>query len=114
MFRFLEVRVSYQIVTPESAAEGDVAEHGFVVCGQEWPLDAVDVDPSEWCTAHEALRILRDNAPGGEVNFSADHGRATFDGYASTDYRTGAETMYAVHVSGPARLIRALIASHDR
>lgn len=79
----ITVSMTYDIVTPESAEEGDVAEAGY-----EWR-------PGE-ITVREALRLMADNR-GGYI----DNGDGSF--YcpeALTDYSTGEVTSYAIHFGG--------------
>jgi hypothetical protein len=77
-------RVTYDIVTEESATDGDVAESGFYSRGG-WKHD----DPSEW-TLHDVVSEFGRNGlqDGGSSFYSID---------SDTNYRTGKETNYAVH-----------------
>jgi hypothetical protein len=76
--------VTYDIVTPESAEVGDVAESGYYSRGG-WKHD----NPSEW-TLQEIVSEFG-------LNSCEDCGNwfATID--PSIDYRTGVETSYSVH-----------------
>ncbi len=88
------MRITYEIITPESAEHGDAAERGFiepkfqipVPVGEslEWPAVAL-----EWTLA-DAERFLGRNA-------MEDSGRwfSTVD--PERNYQTGAETYYSLH-----------------
>lgn len=87
-------RITYDIVTPESAMEGDSAENGFVAPGGS--LDPIEVVPCPapeadygWTLA-EAERFL---GRGGMED--AGHWFTSCDGVQN--YQTGAETRYALH-----------------
>ena len=102
----LTIATSYQVVTHEAAEHGDIAEHGFRIGHQNFPLEQCDVDPYESCTAHEALATILSNG----VEHVEVHGHsARFYGYPREDYRTGDSVTYCIHVRGDARLIRALV-----
>ena len=82
--------VTYDIVTPESAEDGDVAEAGWAAPGG-WKFDVDDTGPHAL-----SLREALDTAGGYRGGFY-DSGR-WFDKIDSdTDYRTGAETRYSLH-----------------
>jgi hypothetical protein len=103
---FLNIATTYQIVTPESAEHGDIAEHGFVINGVCFPFAGVDVDPYEPCTAHEALLAILSNG----VEHVEAHGNSVrVYGHPRADFRTGDSVTYCVFVRGDARLIRALV-----
>lgn len=86
-----EIKVYYEIVTPESAEEGDFAETGELE-----PIvlthDDLDEDEPSWVDA--AVRAISDNA--GALEADA-YGRGAVPSWfieidGSTDYRTGANT----------------------
>lgn len=79
-------RVTYEIVTPESASEGEAESRGFVLPGQ-WREPA---DTSEPCTMslREALEL---------VSPACDCGRWLEEYDARVDYATGAEERRALH-----------------
>jgi hypothetical protein len=97
-----EIKVYYEIVTPESAEEGDVAESGELS-----PIvlthDDLDEDEPSWVDA--AVRAISNNA--GALEADSYGGGAVprwfteIDG--STDYRTGAETRRSFHPQGFSR-----------
>jgi hypothetical protein len=79
-------RVTYDVVTPESAEHGDVADSGYYArgghqCGHD--------EPSQW-TLHEVVSEF------GRHSFE-DSGHWFSSVYANEDYRTGESTSYAVH-----------------
>jgi hypothetical protein len=88
-------RVTYDITTPESAEQGDLADSGFAHPGG-WKFPADDPGPHEM-TLREAIEAcgLYPSRRGG-LGFE-DCGRwfATVD--ADQDYRTGEDTRYAIH-----------------
>lgn len=84
-------RVTYEIVTPESAENGDAEEHGFVMPGNwrddmktamKQPRDAYNI------TLREAMRLASPHE---------DCGRWWAESYAEPDYRTGAVETRAIH-----------------
>jgi hypothetical protein len=83
--------VTYDIVTPESAEQGDAAESGFASPGG-WHHD----DRPEPVTLKEALRIV---GYGGRPACGAfdDGGWGFYATDRDQDYRTGEETSYAIH-----------------
>lgn len=82
-------RVTYDIVTPESAEHGDVEESGFVMPG-EWHYNIEDETPaSEYnITLREALRLCNPNE---------DSGNWWSDVDPIHNYRTGAEETRSLH-----------------
>src|SRR5690606_16190035 len=72
--------VTYEIITPESAADSDAAERGFV------GPDGRPADDRALVTLREALAIAG--------SYPDDAGAYRwFSSYPETDYRTGAETI---------------------
>lgn len=100
-------QVTYEIVTPESAEQGDCSERGFFSRGG-WQHD----DPSAW-TLHEIISQFGRHS-------LHDCGRWFATGDGDINYRTGEETSYAVHppatitASSYRRLIRILTAKGSR
>jgi hypothetical protein len=81
-------RVTYEIVTPESAEHGDADEIGFVYAGLgEFPLDKCDSPPE--MSLRDAVELAGDKLE------DAGHWFVQFDGW--TNYATGAETRYSLH-----------------
>jgi hypothetical protein len=77
-------RVTYDIVTEDSAADGDVAESGYYSRGG-WKHD----DPSDW-TLHEVVSQFGRN--------SLEDVGSWFSSYSpDINYRTGEDTSYSVH-----------------
>ena len=84
-------RVTYEIVTPESAENGDVESHGFVLPGNgrddietamTQPRDAYNI------TLREAMGLASPNEDSG--NWWTEHEH-------DTDYRTGAVENRSIH-----------------
>jgi hypothetical protein len=84
-------RVTYDVVTPESAEQGDYAESGYYSRGG-WKHE----DESSW-TLHEVVSQFGRNS-------LEDNGRWFSSTDSDTDYRTGEDTSYSVH---PPRSITA-------
>jgi hypothetical protein len=91
------MRITYEIITPESAEQNDVAEHGFVSPGyginvpideamnkEQWPAKSL-----EWSLSAAEMMLGR----GG----MEDCGRWFSSLDSITDMRTGAETRYSLH-----------------
>jgi len=97
-----EIKVYYEIVTPESAEEGDAAERG-----EDEPIvltrDDLDEDEPSWVDA--AVRAISYNAGALEAD---TYGRGAVPSWfievdGHTDYRTGAETRRSFHPRGFSR-----------
>jgi hypothetical protein len=111
----LELSYSYEIVTHESAEDGEAAERGFYEPGGwKYPLPEFGGRPIEEApkaqivSAREALEAITDLLGGID---SAEPCGDSLDVYpcdGSTNFRTGAETRIHAHVKGDARLIAAL------
>jgi hypothetical protein len=78
--------VTYEIITPESAARCDVAEHGYVQPGG-WHFDSTDLD--------EVSMDLRSAVA--LVDTLEDAGRWFVECDGRVDYVTGAEERRALH-----------------
>lgn len=79
-------RVTYEIVTPESAAEGDAEERGFLLPGA-WKV-AADSSEDVNMSLREALALCSPQE---------DCGRWLSEVDGDTDYRTGAVTTRSLH-----------------
>lgn len=84
-------RVTYDIVTPESAEQGDVAERGFC-------------SPGGWKHDDVAELSLREALSAAGFRSTSRYGAGFEDGGSSfytvdpdLDYRTGEDTQYAIH-----------------
>ena len=79
---------TYEVVTPESAEQGDFAEHGF------------DFE-NEPFTFSELVRLMRTRQyPSQSPLRPADvNDYVWFSSEPETDYRDGSETTYAIHYS---------------
>jgi hypothetical protein len=92
-----EIFVAYEVVTPESAEEGDVEERGEDRTDEITPsFDETYVDAAINYLKHEGAlyRTNRDE---------------WFDGPSDTNYQTGAETTYTYHLKGFAKAEEAAI-----
>ncbi len=107
---FLEVSVTWEQVTPESAEQGDAEARGFVIGGLDWPAEECTGEPvTVDMTAADVLREIHNRWCYGYGHESETGATFTANEAQHTDFATGAETTYSVHVRGPARLIRALV-----
>ncbi len=110
MRRFLDVSVSWERVSPESAEQGDADARGFVIRGLEFEIGECTGEPVlEAYSASEALREIRDRGCTAYVSVSSRGATFSPTEAQHTDYSDGSETTYSVHVEGPERLIRALV-----
>jgi hypothetical protein len=97
---------TYEIVTPESAEEGDAEERG-------WVFDAKPM------TLRETLREIEKQ--GGEPDSSPVPRKGTqltiYQTDGNVNYRTGAETRTAIHVRAPQNALlrlKQILAENDR
>ena len=109
----VQLRFSYEIVTPESAEFGDVAERGWYFDGGHFASDDELASEGYESTARDALTDIEQllGVPD-EVSVRYYGGEGHLTCYPADscreDYRTGAETYYHAHVSGHPRLIAAM------
>lgn len=83
--------VTYEVVTPESAADGDAAERGYArPHGWQWPGETMTAEDVEACAMS-----LREAA--GMVGMVEDCGAWFCEVDGRPNYRTGAETRYSLH-----------------
>lgn len=82
------IKVSYDIVTPESAEQGDAAEHGW------------EDESGTECNRREAVKLLTDAGSLEASSTGFHHGIWYSQTDGSEDYRTGAVKTLAYHVSG--------------
>lgn len=105
--RFI-VSKTYDVVTPESAKEGDFAENGYDYEKLSMDLsDAVrairDIGPDCHQARHEAMEMLKGIRRHGHVHVSI------YGADPDQDYHTGESTTYAIHVEGKPREVARLI-----
>jgi hypothetical protein len=85
--------VTYEIITPESAEEGDAAERGFVhENGGEDELERIENASDYEMPLRSAMRLIdcvEDSNNGRDFHGVSEH---------CTDYRTGAVTTYSLHL----------------
>lgn len=92
------INITFEVVTPESAEEGDVEERGWLS-----PIlittEDLDEDEPSWIDA--TVRALRDEGIG-SVEADSSHGTPRWFSEidASVDYSTGAETRRSIHPEG--------------
>ena len=102
----LKVNFTYQTVTPESAAIGDVAEHGWIMPGMwEYPLqDDSGHHESVLDQAQKGDFDITDLAEA--INFAEslgiyyDSGNWLDSVDPDIDYQSGEETTYSMHIEG--------------
>jgi hypothetical protein len=80
-----KVRITYEVVTPESAEEGDAAERGWI-----------DEDGTDY-TVEDAIQLLQGKEPSSS-HFHPGVWYSDIDG--DVDLRTGAETRQSYHLDG--------------
>lgn len=92
------MRITYEIITPESAENGDAAECGFVEpqFKLQVPLDEVNANAIDWPS--ESLEwSLRDAEVFLGRGGMEDSGRWFTSCDPSRDFQTGSETFYSLH-----------------
>lgn len=95
----VRIRVSYEVVTPESAEQGDADERGWV--DEEGAIYGL-------CEAETHLRNEGIQQASCYPLTADDVAHAWLTGFPSTDYRTGAETTHDYHIEGHPRAKLAL------
>ena len=96
------IRTTYEIVTPESAAEGDVAETGWLdEEGAEIVPDSYDIDEHETEERAAVALAVELIGKGAEPSSSQYHPCVWYtDADPDRDYSTGAEERHSYHLSG--------------
>lgn len=92
------MRITYEIVTPESAEDGDAAERGFVEprFKLKVPTDEVMANGQDW--SDDALQwSLRDAELFLGRGAMEDVGRWFSSTSPEQDFQSGAETYYSLH-----------------
>jgi hypothetical protein len=92
----ITIDFTYQTVTPESAEHGDFDSHGFIEPGM-WKYDVDNYDRNIWKQGDLAGLIDFAQSLGIAKHPDADWAYS-IDGY--TDYETGENTIYAMHIDG--------------
>lgn len=134
----LTYSITYETVTPESAAEGEAAEYGYIIDGNQYPIADImaitdkaerdrqyptqtEVEPNtdiDDLTSDEALAsgcqaiLTRYCAtePSCHPMTPDDYAHCWFTEYEpDVDYATGAETRRAVHFDGMTREIFSIL-----
>lgn len=100
------VSKTYEVVTPESAEEGDVEDRGFEYEKTKMSLrdlirEIEDLGSFEFDSSPMTIAeiVRRGNAGASLTLYTMD---------SDTDYGTGAETSYALHVKGSPRAMKRL------
>ena len=94
------VGITHSIVTEESAEQGDYAEHG-------WTKE------NEVVSLYEAESILAEYRPFDSMQIMGDSVNAYSLNY-DTNYETGVETSYCVHVSASQKVMETLVKEFSR
>lgn len=81
----IEVAITYQTVTPESAEHGDFADSGFE-------------SESEFYTFRELVEALRNRFSDYSESPGSYSARTWASEYGEPDYRTGNETTRSIHL----------------
>jgi hypothetical protein len=91
----ITIDFTYDVVTPESAEIGDVAECGFITPGM-WHYPAPeDYDRKQWAIGD--LAYLIDFAKSLGITFDGDN---FYSVDPDIDFRTGEATTYGMHIDG--------------
>jgi len=83
------IRISYEIVTPESAEEGDAEERGWV------DEEGIEIDDMA-----DAVKLITSQVDSPEASSSHFHGGVWYSGLYNQDFRTGADEYRAFHLYG--------------
>lgn len=117
----IKILMTYDVVTPESAEDGDTADHGFAEPGG-WTYSIADESFEERCKAVGREQALKDMTPEPLEFEDAEEAIDFLQGYGSfepscspvcdnghcwltqadgdTDYSTGAVTRLSFHLEG--------------
>jgi hypothetical protein len=117
----IKISMTFEVVTPESAEDGDMADHGFAEPGG-WQYSIADEAFEARCKAVGRDQALKDMTPepmefedteeavdflAGYGSFEASCSPLCDNGHcwltqadSDTDYSTGAETRLAFHLEG--------------
>jgi len=121
----IEIQMTYDVITPESAEEGDVHDHGFAEpggwrysirddsfqervekVGRSQALRDMTPEPAVFSNVGEAIEYISKYRGGLAPSFSPGfHPGIWYTEYdPDLDYATGAETRLSFHVSGSTRI----------
>jgi hypothetical protein len=114
--KVIEIQMTYDIVTPESAANGDFEDHGFaeprgrlystadkhfdnLVCyiGYEEALKQMTPEPERFSDLDEAVNFLSNYEPL-EPSSSHFHEGVWYTQVESEDFRTGKSMTFSFHI----------------
>jgi hypothetical protein len=82
------ITITYEIVTPESAKQGDVEERGWI-----------DDEGVAMASPAEAIKFLRDKGAT-QASSTAFHPGVWYSDCGDTDYKTGADETRSYHLKG--------------
>lgn len=99
----MTVSITYDVVTPESAEEGDYAESGFELEPQSITPDEIYAALCEYETLEAAVESLLP-VPCGYSGvrgafYNGGDGESFYSCDSSENYRTGESTSYAIHLN---------------
>lgn len=108
----VKIRFTYDVVTDESAANGDTAERGWYIPGMgKFAEDDASASAHIEMRAREAVEEIQ-RTVGAIDSVSVYGNRATFYAAdAKENYRTGESTRYAAHIVADPRLVDAIVAA---
>lgn len=107
---FVKIRFTYDVVTEESAQDGDVAERGWYIPGMgKFPVEDESASEFVECTARAAVKDIESVV--GAIGDVSAHGHiaAFYSADPEEDYRTGENTSYCAHIVCDPRLVRAIV-----
>jgi len=97
-----KITVTYTVVAPESAEQGDYDDTGFT--GEVWEIEPTEdeIDDAGGFMLSAVVDLVADKISGVEASNYPDWRRGTWytDTDADIDYRTGAETRKSYHLDG--------------
>lgn len=97
-----KITVTYAIVTPESAEQGDFDDTGFT--GEVWEIEPTEDEINDACGSMlcAVADLVANKLPGVEASNYPDWRRGTWytDADGDIDYLTGAETRKSYHLDG--------------
>jgi hypothetical protein len=124
----IKIQITYEKTTPESAEQGDVADHGFAEPGgyeysiadqafeervrpggREQALKDARPEPEEFSTINDAVSFLQDNGPLEPSSSVPDEHTWLSQIDPSLDYATGEETRLSFHLETDDPAVHVLI-----
>jgi hypothetical protein len=124
----IKIQITYEKITPESAEQGSVADHGFAEpggweysiadqafearcaeVGREQALKEARPEPEEFATINDAVRFLLDNGPLESSSSVLDEHTWLSQIDPGLDYATGEETRLSFHLETDDPAVHVLI-----